>query len=441
MSIADMQLPVSFHSLLSDQLGALHRRVELMTKRYQRLWREMPTTFPRFDRSYPIDQKHELEHQATALLQRVTEHDNNGSHDNAQFRASLNAAAPEILQLCECAGLFIDRDLADGFERSTRSFLHQVRQFDPQLTPECIYQALRNIWIMNSLQVLWQHDMDCLTPMFAYSMLYPYSDNVNDDRCLDIDDKIALNSHFKKWLEGKTCAYRSATEEKIYRLVKMIEQQFPRDRFPGVFQSLLAIFNAQIKSLSQHCDHDGLSEEKLLEISLEKGGTSVLADGYLVGGVLNKWQEDFCFGYGAFLQFADDLQDVDDDLANGHRTLFSQQAERGYLDDLAKRLFHFMRNVVDRHLTALSHSRVRDLIVKNCSFMIQEAISKTARHYSPEFVRAMEHHFPFRFSCFQALKKRLKQMLLHGVRHQPLGCLDSRIEAMANNELVDNPIN
>jgi len=131
----------------------------------------------------------------------------------------------------------------------------------------------------------------------------------------------------------------------------------------------------------------------------------------------------------------------DDDLANGHRTLFSQQAERGYLDGLANRLFHFMRNVVDRHLTALSHSRVRDLIVKNCSFMIQEAISKTARHYSPEFVRAMEHHFPFRFSCFQALKKRLKQMLLHGVRHRPLGCLDSRIEAMANNELVDNPIN
>src|SRR4030067_480163 len=49
---------------------------------------------------------------------------------------------------------------------------------------------------------------------------------------------------------------------------------------------------------------------------------SVLANGYLVAGRLDPADEDFCFGFGTFLQLADDLQDVAEDADCGHRTLF-----------------------------------------------------------------------------------------------------------------------
>jgi hypothetical protein len=291
--------------------------------------------------------------------------------------------------------------------------MRQVKKFDPELKPENIYQAMRNIWIMNSLQSLLNQKMDCSAPMFAYSMLYPYSDNVNDDSGSSFEDKLGMNNNFKQWLEGEECPYQNETEQKIYSLVKMIEQEFDRDRFPGVFQSLLGIFNAQIKSLIQQKQHQSDCSADILDISFEKGGTSVLADGYLIQGVMNDEQEDFCFGYGAFLQFADDLQDVDDDLGNGHRTMFSQQAEHGALDVMANRLFNFMKKVIDQHLSDPAHQRLRELILKNCFFMVQEAISKTTPFYSPGYIRAIEQHFPFTIPYFQQVKKRLKQMLLN----------------------------
>ncbi len=274
---------------------------------------------------------------------------------------------------------------------------------------------------MNSLQALWQKEMDCTAPMFAYSMLYPYSDNLNDDSGCCADEKFATNLNFKNWLEGEAGAYRNATEQKIYLLVKMIERQFSRDRFPGVFQSLLAIFNAQIKSLLQVSGNHELNSDEILEISLEKGGTSVLADGYLIDGMIDEKQEDFCFGYGAFLQFADDLQDVEDDLANGHRTLFSQQAELGYLDGLANRLFHLMQAVVYQHLSAPRYQRVRALILNDCCFMILEAIGKTSRFYSPQYTQVIARHFPFTFPYFQWVKTRLKRMLVKGHDDRFLG--------------------
>lgn len=280
------------------------------------------------------------------------------------------------------------------------------------MKPENIYQAMRNVWIMNSLQIFMAKEIDCSNSMFAYSMLYPYSDNINDDATGTIAQKLTINDNFRQWLEGKNPHYHNDNEQKIYLLVKMIEQQFPRSQFAGVFQSLLAIFNAQIKSLIQqqaHSDRDGAN---ILDISLEKGGTSVLADGYLISGTIDANQQDFCFGYGAFLQFADDIQDVDDDSEKGHLTLFSQYAKNNYLDEPANKLFNYMSAVVDSHLSASADQRLRELILKNCYFMVQEAIGKNATFYSQQYIQRIEAHFPFSFSHFKTVKQRLKQILL-----------------------------
>ncbi|RPI97560.1 MAG: hypothetical protein EHM31_13325, partial [Candidatus Aminicenantes bacterium] len=115
-----------------------------------------------------------------------------------------------------------------------------------------------------------------------------------------------------------------------------------------MYRSLLTIYNAQVKSLLQQRPEAAPSPEDILAISLEKGGTSVLADGYLVAGSLEPADEDFCFGFGTFLQLADDLQDIAEDSRCGHRTLFSIGGAGAPLDATAIRLESYLAAVLER---------------------------------------------------------------------------------------------
>ena len=121
-----------------------------------------------------------------------------------------------------------------------------------------------------------------------------------------------------------------ARESDAFRLVGLVEGEFPRRSFPDVFESLLAIHRGQIRSLGQHGARP-LTERELLATSCEKGGTSVLADLYLVAGEASPAVERFAFGYGVALQLLHDLLDVVADLAAGHQTLFTLAARGGRL--------------------------------------------------------------------------------------------------------------
>lgn len=401
-----------FEISLSNQVGLLEKLVQQLTQKYKQLWLETASTFPEFPNTYSIKEKKRIQRETTQFLDELIE--DQKRHDPAELDRSsfYRDREQDIERFCKLAGLYMDKEFNEGFNRSTKVFREKIKQFDSSLKPENIYQAMRNIWIMNSLQILMGEEIDCSDSMFAYSMLYPYSDNINDDVTRSVAQKLYMNNNFRQWLEGKKPLYQNDNEKKIYLLVKMIEQQFPRSQFAAVFQSLLAIFNAQIKSLVQQKAHSERNGANILDISLEKGGTSVLADGYLITGAIDAKQQDFCFGYGAFLQFADDIQDVDDDSENGHITLFSQSAENNYLDQIANKLFNFMSAVVDLHLSASVYQKLRQLILKNCYFMVQEAIGKNSQFYSRKYIQKIETHFPFSFSYFKTVKKRLKQILL-----------------------------
>ena len=60
---------------------------------------------------------------------------------------------------------------------------------------------------------------------------------------------------------------------------------------------MIAINEAQTKSLLQHTKTIP-PNELIMEISMEKGGTSVLADGYLVEGDMTEEDALFAFGLG-----------------------------------------------------------------------------------------------------------------------------------------------
>ena len=398
-----------FERSLSNKTGIMERTVQQLKSKYKQLWLDTAATFPQFSKTYSKKEKRIIEAETTKFLDELVENQEHQLIDEMSRNTALKEKEQDIVRFCQLAGLYMDKQFSEGFDYATKIFREKVKKFDPAMKPENIYQAMRNVWIMNSLQILVDQQMDCSDSMFAYSMLYPYSDNVNDDVSKTVADKLQMNHNFRQWLEGESPPYRNNNEKKIFLLVKMIEKQFPRSHFPGVFQSLLTIFNAQIKSLVQQREGNGAD---ILDISLEKGGTSVLADGYLLTGIMDNTLEDFCFGYGAFLQFADDIQDVDDDSENDHITLFSQFAKNDYLDIIANKLFNYILAVVDMHLSTPIHQRLRELILQNCNFMALEAIGKNSQFYSRKYIRKIESHFPFSFSYFKTVKGRLKRILL-----------------------------
>lgn len=407
----------------SDRVGSLQEDIERYKREYLRLWWETSNAFPRLGRMY----EERLQRSIAKKLFRFIDHAS-GRLDECpsekeekkiwmeDFLTEIRRFAQNFLEMSD---LYLDAVFQEDYVRSTQMFIDKAKEFDPQIEIEDLYQALRNAWIMNSLQMYLGLEVRFRDSIFAYSMIYPYMDNYLDDASLSLENKLRLIEKLKGWLEGQAIAYDNPHEEKIFRLIKLIEAEYDRDKFPGVYQSLLAIFNAQLKSLIQQKGHILPFEVDILDLSFEKGGTSVLADGFLVAGSLKDEQADFCFGFGALLQLADDAQDLVADKENNHATIFSLPAGKYKMDRLASKLLNFISKVVDVRLDEEDSNAqtLRELILRNCSLLILEAVGKNETSYSQEYVRNMQRHFPIRYSKLKKLRKKLKEKLVGKRRH------------------------
>jgi hypothetical protein len=292
---------------------------------------------------------------------------------------------------------------SDEIKEVTRQFVKQARQFDCELSFQDIYQGGRNVWIMNGLQVVLGLPVKLTPSIFAYSMLYPYTDNLIDDPQISSLEKLIFSHNFHKRLEGQFSTPNSRAEAHIYRLVGLIEDEFPRAEYPRVFDSLIAIHDAQTKSLQLMNNGSGLSETDVLKICLEKGGASVVADGYLVAGKLTRAQEYFLFGYGAYLQLLDDIQDVEEDGNAGLKTVFSKDIAS--LEYKINKTYWFGEQVMHSlPLLGGDLTVFQSLMRKSMDLFIIEAIAQNPDYYSPEYRSRMEAHSPFGFTYIQEQK-------------------------------------
>lgn len=296
---------------------------------------------------------------------------------------------------------------ADAFFAASVAFAREARAFDPGLPLESLWQALRNVWIGNSLQIVLDLPVALNPGLFAYSMLYPLTDNLLDDPRLESGAKLAFNERFGRRLAGLPVWPVGAGEAAIFRLVERIEGEFPRHAHADVHESLLAIHGGQVLSLRQQ-DDPGLTDAEILAISCEKGGTSVLADLYLVAGRASASEERFAFGYGVALQLLDDLQDVESDLAAGHQTLFTRAARRGALDAPASRLARFIDRVLDGEemLARPELADRKDLIRRNCRTLLVGAVAEQPCRFSRRFRRTLARRWPFAFRAMRRLRRR-----------------------------------
>ncbi|MCK4942286.1 MAG: hypothetical protein KAS65_01855 [Candidatus Aminicenantes bacterium] len=400
---------------LSEKTGCLGETVSRLKQEHLEIWWDTPDRFPLLNRKHSFNQQRENEKKINPLVKRMCRY---LEHNQAEQSCSQEMVRDPFLQpkdfihqLTDLIGTPINEQYGEGFIRASRIFLEKVRRFDPGLIIEDAYQAMRNIWIMNSLQISMGLPVDCTDSMFAYSLLYPYTDNLMDSRFQSLENKIRLNRSLKNRLEGRSQTCHDELEEKISRLIGRIEREFPRQRFPEVFQSLLLIFNAQIKSLIEQ-QHSGVPYLRdILAISFEKGGSSVLADGYLLSGRLTPKQQSACFGWGSFLQLSDDIQDVVMDKKNGHMTIFSQTVGKYQLDRLANKLLNYIARMMDMYLSDPKIRELMELSQNNFNILVIEAIGKNPELFSREYVSRIETYSPVSFSYLRKLRKKLIKRL------------------------------
>ena len=293
--------------------------------------------------------------------------------------------------------------LSDEMVKSTWTFMKSAKKFDSTLSYESIFQALRNVWILNGLQLLLGKPVELTSSIFAYSMLYPYTDNYLDDATISTFDKLAFGERFANRLAGEPEVPQNRQEEKIYEMVELIEGEWSRELYPDVYQSLLEIHAAQSESVFLLEGVRELSFEKRLEICIHKGGTSVVADGYLLVGNLTGKQETFLYAYGAYLQLLDDFQDLSGDLKESVLTAFAFAAKREKLDLILNRTFHLGQQVIEQ-AEKMQSDQVpvfQSLMQKSIELFLVEAVQANSRFFSPEYVLAFDRRSPISFDSIE----------------------------------------
>ena len=397
-ALPDLNTPDQVQTLLSEVIQT---------------WWESEKSLPAFTRSHtPAEQarnEKDLSRLIDGLLYEIKRMGKTQAAVEAfqeKLRMHATAFACSALDLEERQIAFLEQS---GLIDATLAFAKMARSFDPDISGDDIFQASRNVMSMNFVQLLLDLPVEVTPSVFAYSMLYPYTDNYLDDLHISNETKRSFNLRFQRRLLGEAITPTNAYEERIDSLVNMIEGQFERAHYPQVYESLLAIHAAQARSLTLVAPGASPFEADVLGISFEKGGTSVLADGYLVAGYLSADEARFLFGYGAFTQLMDDLEDIDGDMREGRMTIFTQTAPHWPLDCLTNRMFHFGRKLFSRVSVFHSPSAapLADLIASSLDPMLVDTLGRASKYYSRSYLKDMQCHLPFRFGALQKQRARL----------------------------------
>jgi hypothetical protein len=392
-------------------VGCFASAVSFLTRRYVDCWNNSAEDPPSFTERYTRRDQLVKERELESALKKIPEPIGETDAFSAGARADLwSPVRATLVRSLSRSDAGVMKPFFDSCKEAGEEFASESRRFDPSLSDHEIRQALRNLWVFNSLQFYLGRSV-CLTPSsFAYSLLYPYTDNWLDVPGRSAAEKHSLNCWLTSRLSGRRPKADDSIRARLDHLLSMIEREYPHSAFPAVGDSLLAINAAQTRSLSLQGPSESEAEDTLMSLTVEKGGTSVLADGFLVTGRLSACHQEVLYGFGVALQLIDDLQDLKEDRALEHSTPFVRMEHSGSLDTITNRLFHFLRQVVadmEKHGQEGS-APLLPLITQSCDFLVMEAVARYRHMYSRGYVSALEPHVPLRLSYLATMRRRLK---------------------------------
>jgi hypothetical protein len=361
---------------------------------------------------YSLKEQQKREKAYDQGLQAVEREVNQNARSRAERLERQNRIVASFARFSATA-LDLDEDtiklLTDDFLPVGTRLARWARQFDPDLSMADIIQACRNAWTASGLQPLLGERVGITPAILGYSLLYPYSDNYLDREDITAEAKLLFSERFRNRLCGERLSAQDDREAALWALVRLIEDQYPRARYPQVFECLLAIHRAQEESIAQLRSCNRFLDAEVLRMSCAKGGSSVLADACLAHGGLSGEESRFSFEWGVLLQLGDDLQDVREDMRRGSVTLFSRAAVLGRpLDGLVIQLLNFSEQVGDRmdHLPN-GTGMLKKLLRMSWRSLIIGAVANSHEYFSPGFLDEAERWSPFRFEFLRTRNQRL----------------------------------
>ena len=375
-------------------------------------WEECPVCLPPFQETFTAAEQAAREARLEEFLQSIE----GDLRRPPRSKAGRNALRERVILAFDGfakAGLDLTDEhlgllMNDGFSAMGTQMAREARRFDPSISPADIFQATRNAWTAGGLQALLGREMRLTPAIFAYSMLYPYTDNYLDDTKVRSEEKIKFNARIRRRLYGEMIAPLQEGEARLWQLFEMIEGQYCRADWPQVYASLLAIHQAQENSLRQRGSPPAVDGPDIIKLSFEKSGASVLADGHLAAGALSREEAQFVFAWGALLQLVDDLQDIRQDRREGALTIFTQAVGRVPLDELTTHTLSFGQKVMRRmDQMPIRCQALKEMIQKSYVSLLVWSAGECGELYSRDYLAELETHSPFRFA---SVAKRRKQV-------------------------------
>ena len=396
-------------------------------------WKESPESLPPAGKVYSTEEQLEYEGLMTENLLSIRASFAQASRSKEELVDLLRSHIPVLQwvaqQLFELEDGEFEFLIHSGFLETSLAFVEEANSLDSKVEKSYLIQALPNIWVMNLLQVMFSQAVHLSSAMTAYSLLYPYTDNYLDDPSSNDLDKRRFNGRLRQILEGGVVAPNSSQEETIFNLVSKVFESYPEDQRNLTRAGLQAIHRAQMRSFTIQTGRQEVRLEDITNISIEKGGVSVLVNGCLVNPNLERSTAESLFGYGAFLQFQDDLLDCDQDLKSGIQTVFSTNGDYRTMDRQAIRLLNlgdFLFGENQLFGVALPRS-ITKILTRSAELIPIAGVALAPDRFSDNLLDHLEERFPVRFGFLREQRNELQDAMPK---------ISSRLEEFSTEELL-----
>lgn len=291
----------------------------------------------------------------------------------------------------------------DAFQEELKEFLRHVRRFAPELSLDEIGQALRNYIVYAMFKVIHRDSTGFCRAGFGYSMLYPFTDNYIDSKSNTPEEKSEYNKIIRDKIDGREVNPRTDHQRKTCELLDAIETVYSRNVGSSAFLLLGMMLEAQEISIRQQKKEGFLDENDRLNISLYKGGISVLIDRFFVNKELNDEEMILYLGLGFFLQLADDLQDISEDSRQGYQTLLTLDLSPGEEERVVNKLLNFVHNTMG--IFQAENDTFKNFVLVNCYQLIFTSVIGSREYFSGEYIDKIERYLPVDTGFYEDIKK------------------------------------
>lgn len=145
----------------NDNITTFEDMIHKLAKKYAGFWWAAKTDFPELKKSFGKNEKRIKEKSSDQFIKRMSGEMGTIPYNKdilALWRKNVKQMVMEFgKSTIELADGYINILFDDGFINSTAEFVKAAKNFEPKIRLEDIFQAIRNVWIMNSIQILHNH--------------------------------------------------------------------------------------------------------------------------------------------------------------------------------------------------------------------------------------------------------------------------------------------